>query len=681
MLPTAEEIEKAKADLAQQLSAQIHARQAKQIEAPAAKVPAGTASARLAENIAEASAAGATPYIQVERKLPNGKRRYEAWTPEGKLLMSSPRITANAQSLARRKGRYENVLNFMPELEEADDFQEQLGKQLSEADAREAELTAKRQRLESQSAARTGPGPRGESADSESANNDRSTIGAGPGPHGHYEEEDAKQADDPAVKTLLDERQRILDEAWQTVNATGYDDFPNKNRRHEAQEALKRIDADLAHRGRQPSIYPSLSEHLEARVMQRDLRRTAEQKRGTEYDPATGEFSAPRADAAAAATPPEGAASLSQITAAMAKRRKRPTAAEFKRLKAALQEERAKGEGQQDQGPQKRRQEASDEVLREAQHQLDLETVKPQGVPPGKAYDAQDEARGAAIKAKLIQDFGEKIGGARKDTARPIGARKDPGKPKDDRPGWARRYDVHQIAKSSNPFEEGKWAVYDSKQKNFLGQAKRVGVFESREEAEKAVPRAEAARAHGVSAVQRPDGGTEFYIYRKVNDRKHPVVKSGFASMEEARRYLAEHPREIVEHKFPSYEEYQYLDHVERQGGQSRQGDVSTKQFHSTFGFRGGEFGKWQENRDGQTSLNHAYDALHDLADVLGLPPKALALDNTLSIGFGSRGTGGKLAPRAHYEPDKRVINLTKMKGAGTLAHEWVHGMRSGRAY
>lgn len=42
----------------------------------------------------------------------------------------------------------------------------------------------------------------------------------------------------------------------------------------------------------------------------------------------------------------------------------------------------------------------------------------------------------------------------------------------------------------------------------------------------------------------------------------------------------------------------------------------------------------------------------------------------SLAIAFGSRGSGAALA---HYEPARNVINLTKMKGAGCLAHEWGH--------
>ena len=39
-------------------------------------------------------------------------------------------------------------------------------------------------------------------------------------------------------------------------------------------------------------------------------------------------------------------------------------------------------------------------------------------------------------------------------------------------------------------------------------------------------------------------------------------------------------------------------------------------------------------------------------------------------LAFGARGHG-KAA--AHYEPGRRVVNLTKTQGAGCLAHEWFH--------
>ena len=104
-----------------------------------------------------------------------------------------------------------------------------------------------------------------------------------------------------------------------------------------------------------------------------------------------------------------------------------------------------------------------------------------------------------------------------------------------------------------------------------------------------------------------------------------------------------------------------------------RQGkDVSGQDILDTFGFRGGEFGNWTNEKDRQQSLNQTYDALHDMADVLSIPPKAVSLNGQLGIAFGARGSG---KASAHYESGSVVINLTRTRGAGALAHEWGHAL------
>lgn len=114
-----------------------------------------------------------------------------------------------------------------------------------------------------------------------------------------------------------------------------------------------------------------------------------------------------------------------------------------------------------------------------------------------------------------------------------------------------------------------------------------------------------------------------------------------------------------------------------RTGADYRQGkDATPRMFMDSFGFRGVEFGNWvqqgKNTRERQGMLNAAYDALHDLSNILKLPTKAISLNGTLGLGFGSRGHGWA---SAHYEPSTLVINLTKTRGAGTLAHEWFHAV------
>lgn len=115
----------------------------------------------------------------------------------------------------------------------------------------------------------------------------------------------------------------------------------------------------------------------------------------------------------------------------------------------------------------------------------------------------------------------------------------------------------------------------------------------------------------------------------------------------------------------------------DRVGPDYREGkDATPEMFMSTFGFRGVEFGNWvkqgKNGRERQWMLNNAYDSLMDLSKILGIPPKAVALDGELGLCFGSRGHG---SASAHYEPANRLINLTKTKGYSCLAHEWFHAL------
>ena len=110
-----------------------------------------------------------------------------------------------------------------------------------------------------------------------------------------------------------------------------------------------------------------------------------------------------------------------------------------------------------------------------------------------------------------------------------------------------------------------------------------------------------------------------------------------------------------------------------RAGEDYRNGkNITAEEFANTFGFRGVQFGNWTNQNDRQAALNNAFDAFMDLSRVLNVSPRALSLNGELGIAFGSRGTGNA---NAHYEPGNIVINLTKTRGAGSLAHEWWHAL------
>ena len=112
---------------------------------------------------------------------------------------------------------------------------------------------------------------------------------------------------------------------------------------------------------------------------------------------------------------------------------------------------------------------------------------------------------------------------------------------------------------------------------------------------------------------------------------------------------------------------------AEREGVDYRNGkDVTPQDFLDEFGFRGVEFGNWVPQGERQMYLNKTYDAIKDFCAIVGISPKAFSLGGRLGLAFGARGHSRAMA---HYEPAKEVINLTRMSGVGSLAHEWFHAV------
>lgn len=297
----------------------------------------------------------------------------------------------------------------------------------------------------------------------------------------------------------------------------------------------------------------------------------------------------------------------------------------------------------------------------------------PQVPPPKTAVkQAADETPAKASGEKIV-DVGEKIGGARKDTSTPVGTRLAKAEVSDE-PAWRKRFTVSQIAKSGNPAEEGRWTLRDTKRKDWFGHPKQIGAtFATEEEAKKAIPLAAVSQKHRV--VPTREGG-KFEIWRDVTDRKRvKVLDQQFDSREAAMAYLATHAEQIMDTKTSFGEEI--LPHPEtvvRTGKTRRKGDASGQDFLDDFSLRAVEFGNWNNQAERQEVMNHAYDALMDLSEMLNIPPKAIGLNGELGLAFGARGQGLSGA-RAHYERNYGVINLTKMSGAGSLAHEWFHAL------
>ena len=73
---------------------------------------------------------------------------------------------------------------------------------------------------------------------------------------------------------------------------------------------------------------------------------------------------------------------------------------------------------------------------------------------------------------------------------------------------------------------------------------------------------------------------------------------------------------------------------------------MTARDFMDTFGWRGVEFGNWAAQDERQRLLNMAFDGLTDLAEIIGVPPKALSLNGTMGLAFW-RATASS---RPHYE-------------------------------
>lgn len=123
------------------------------------------------------------------------------------------------------------------------------------------------------------------------------------------------------------------------------------------------------------------------------------------------------------------------------------------------------------------------------------------------------------------------------------------------------------------------------------------------------------------------------------------------------------------------------LDHIQRTGEEHRENGrhITGEDILDSFKLRGGQFGNWTNQNDRQVSMDMCFDAFRDLAVALDISYEDIALrqsndtrTSALAIAFGARGHSGALA---HYEPVENVINLTKMNGAGSLAHEWGHAL------
>ncbi len=273
----------------------------------------------------------------------------------------------------------------------------------------------------------------------------------------------------------------------------------------------------------------------------------------------------------------------------------------------------------------------------------------------------------AKNKTEKIDDFGEKIGGARKDVWQ--GTKKH-----------FTREVIHNytINKDIIETEDGKTEeVYSVA---FKGNVLK-GDFKSEADAEKFLEEFKTNINNNRARVE------EGYAYDKEgNKHKRYIVKiiepktlksrdtgKSFSTREEAESYamalsmyLAEHGKNLFRPQI------QKVTRINPNNANSV--NATGQEILDKFNFRGGEFGNWVNNEERQKFLNYGYDSLTDLATALDIIPSDLGFNGKMAIAFGARGHGLSGAS-AHFEPVKKVFNMTKLKGAGSVAHEMGHAL------
>lgn len=269
--------------------------------------------------------------------------------------------------------------------------------------------------------------------------------------------------------------------------------------------------------------------------------------------------------------------------------------------------------------------------------------------------DMQNKEKNTKDKQQNIEDFGEKIGGARKDLAIPRGSKTETKEVIHD----------YTIQESNNGY-----AV------NFRKRVLKDG-FKTHEEAEQYIldfkENIKSNLAYVEEGTNRKD--EKKYIIRIRNPRtlKSSYTDKVFTNKQDAESYaialsmyLKENGKNLTRPQIQKVDRYNAnIANATKTTGENILND---------FGFKGGEFGNWVKQSERQEFLNYAQDAFTDLAIALDIENQDLGQNGEMNIAFGARGKGLTGAV-AHFEPAKRVINMTRLKGAGSLAHEYGHSI------
>lgn len=100
---------------------------------------------------------------------------------------------------------------------------------------------------------------------------------------------------------------------------------------------------------------------------------------------------------------------------------------------------------------------------------------------------------------------------------------------------------------------------------------------------------------------------------------------------------------------------------------------LNQEEYIKYFGFKGIEFGNWTSQEDRTEFLFGSAHAFEFIRKYFNIPADWIGLNGELAISYGARGSHGNLA---HYEPSRKVINITKPHDrSGSLFHEYAHAI------
>ena len=195
------------------------------------------------------------------------------------------------------------------------------------------------------------------------------------------------------------------------------------------------------------------------------------------------------------------------------------------------------------------------------------------------------------------------------------------------------------------------------------------------------IERDSAARADGPKLEASRNRAGVWYIHPAGKKEISIRTLEGVKDTDEVRRIMREDRAALV----AEYRALLSVPELRRDWNRPRVGtdwrkgqDATPDYFAQVLPFRGVEFGNWVTQAERASLLNSAFDGFHDLAQIFGLRAVDMTLDGALAFAFASR---GKSRAMAHYEPTRRVINLTKKNGAGCMAHEWFHALDNWAEY